>query len=214
MGGWVLMCYSLNQISKSQIRLSLLLRLLDLTCICFSVCMIFYVCLCVCVRVCPQRLSVLSASWSGYCFHPSLSRMHHGRHLTTVNGSLTKIQCVYQCKLFWINQRIFGRQHIKLEAVKGDDDGNTKQKKQNKKSLYVISEYKTCGPSVICFTLHCCSFLQLSMLPATIVANDILHCEMFWKSLSRQVMTRLNALIFPALDADSWASCFARSKVD
>lgn len=30
----------------------------------------------------------------------------------------------------------------------------------------------------------------------------------------KSLMAQLNMLIFPALDADSWASCFARSKVD
>ena len=67
------------------------------------------------------------------------------------------------------------------------------------------------------FCLHRCSFIQLSMLPASIVAKDYLHCEMlFWNHWSKRWrwITRLNILIFPALDAHSWASCFARSKVD
>lgn len=57
------------------------------------------------------------------------------------------------------------------------------------------------------FSSYQCCLSLLSQMILCIVRRS-------QKSLSKQVMTQLNMLIFPALDADSWASCFARSKVD
>jgi len=55
------------------------------------------------------------------------------------------------------------------------------------------------------------------MLPASSVAKEFLHCEMLFCNHRFKrwcCTTHLNILIFLALDAHGWASCFARSKVD
>ncbi len=73
--------------------------------------------------------------------------------------------------------------------------------------VVLLSSVLLCIAAVL-FNNQCC--LPLSSL------KIFLHCEMsLWNHwFKRWRWTRLNILIFPALDAHGWASCFARSKVD
>lgn len=72
-------------------------------------------------------------------------------------------------------------------------------------------EYRTCGPSVICSLL--CTAATFSGYQSCLpLLSQMILCIV--RCSQKSLMTQLNMLIFPALDADSWASCFARSKVD